>query len=73
MYIDRCVSELPAIQDDKLLQDQVRDALRRKAHGTFLWVSLVIHELQDAESYDLLQVIEEAPADLNKVYIRMLK
>ncbi|RYP01149.1 hypothetical protein DL765_010877 [Monosporascus sp. GIB2] len=37
VYIDHCISEIPAIQDNILLQTQIRDQMRRKADGTFLW------------------------------------
>ncbi|RYP60389.1 hypothetical protein DL771_010532 [Monosporascus sp. 5C6A] len=46
-YIDHCISEIPAIRDNLQLQTQVRDQMRRKADGTFLWVGLVAQELKD--------------------------
>ena len=60
-YIYHCVSELAVIQGDKSLQDQVRDILRRKANGTFLWVSLIINELKEVEKCEVLEVINEVP------------
>lgn len=72
-YIDHGVSNLAAIQYNKLLQNQVRDKIQQKANGTFLWASLVIKELEDAESWEMLQVIEEVPVDLKDVYYHMMK
>jgi hypothetical protein len=72
-YIDHCVSELAVIQDDKSLQDQVRDTLRRKANGMFLWVSLVINEPSEVEKCEVLEVVDEIPTDLDKVYVGMLE
>jgi hypothetical protein len=42
----------------------VRDELQRKANGTFLWVALMMEELEKPESWDPLAVVEEAPAGL---------
>jgi hypothetical protein len=72
-YIDHCVSKLAAIHNDKLLQDQVRQQMRQKANGTFLWVSLIFKELEDASSWEVQQVIGEMPEDLKDVYNRMVK
>jgi hypothetical protein len=72
VYIDHCVSELTEIQNDKGLQDRVRSEMRRKANGTFLWVSLVIKELRDAMSWEVPQIIDEVPTDLKDVYRRMM-
>ncbi|RYP25336.1 hypothetical protein DL767_008431 [Monosporascus sp. MG133] len=51
-YIDHCISETPAIQNSIQLQTQIRDQMRRKADGTFLWVGLVAQELK-AIHYDI--------------------
>ncbi|RDW62302.1 hypothetical protein BP6252_11735 [Coleophoma cylindrospora] len=72
LYIDRCISELAQIQYENSLQDQVRNILERKANGTFLWVALVLQELKKAESFEMLDVINEAPADLVDLYRRMI-
>jgi NACHT domain len=70
-YIDYYVPKLAALQFDKSLQDQVRDIIRQKANGTFLWVSLVIKELKEVETWEILKVINEMPMDLKEVYRRM--
>jgi hypothetical protein len=72
VYIDRCISELPEIQYKISLQDQVRDILQRKSGGTFLWVALVVRELKNAESFEVLDVINEAPRGLEQLYRRMM-
>ncbi|KAH7114766.1 hypothetical protein B0J13DRAFT_238627 [Dactylonectria estremocensis] len=54
------------------LQDQVRDEMRRKADGTFLWVALVAQELQNVRSWDVLSVLKQMPADLVPLYRRMM-
>ncbi|KAM6504757.1 hypothetical protein FSOLCH5_015252 [Fusarium solani] len=73
VYIDDKVSQLESLQDDDALRDQVRHVLRHKATGTFLWVALVVQELKTAESWDVLDVLEEMPMGLEELYGRMLK
>ncbi|KHO11514.1 NAD(P)-binding domain protein [Metarhizium robertsii ARSEF 23] len=74
-YIRHRVSELVEIQNDKRLQEQVREKMQARANGTFLWVSLVIKELKDENlmSWDFLKVIDEMPTELNDLYGRMLE
>jgi hypothetical protein len=80
IYIEDKLSDLEALQDDTLLEDgallkdRVRDILREKANGTFLWVALVVQELskEDVESWHVLQIVEEVPPSLYGMYDRML-
>ncbi|OCK73542.1 HET-domain-containing protein [Lepidopterella palustris CBS 459.81] len=71
-YIDHCLSELTEIQHDKLLRDLVREKMQRKANGTFLWVSLVMRDLKEAMSWEVLQVLDEVPVELKDVYCQMM-
>nr|ADA68836.1 HET-R [Podospora anserina] len=73
-YIDGKLSGLASLQDDTSLKNQVRDILHQKANGTFLWVALVIQELSedDVESWHALQIVEEVPSGLDRMYDRML-
>ena len=70
-YVGRCVSELAEIQENENLQAAVREELRRKANGTFLWVSLAVKELKEAMSWEMLEILKEVPLDLNDIYHRM--
>ncbi|KAM7188910.1 hypothetical protein V8F33_010357 [Rhypophila sp. PSN 637] len=80
IYIDNKLSGLEPLQDGALLEDgallkdRVRDILRDKANGTFLWVSLVVQELskEDVESWHVLQIVKEVPPGLYGMYDRML-
>ena len=55
------------------LRDKIRDALTDKAGGTFLYVSLVLHDLQKITiSAQVTQKLKELPSDLNKMYDRIL-
>jgi hypothetical protein len=72
MFINFKVSQLTKIKDNSTLREQVRYQMQEKANGTFLWVSLVFQELEKVESWDVLQVLEEIPKDLQKLYDRMM-
>lgn len=72
-YIKFSVKRLDSVRDDEDLQDDLDKAMRQKANGTFLWVSLVMKELEHVESWDVLQVVDEIPSDLKEVYARMMK
>jgi hypothetical protein len=72
VYIDHKLSRIESLQENSL-REQVRDELRRKSTGTFLWVALVMQELEKPESWDPLAVVEEAPAGLHQLYDRMME
>ncbi|KAJ4859826.1 WD domain, g-beta repeat domain-containing protein [Trichoderma breve] len=72
-YIDEKVSELKSLQDNEALQEQIRHTLRQKTDGTFLWVSLVIQQLQAVGSGDVEAVISAVPTDLQGIYAQMLE
>jgi hypothetical protein len=73
-FINHKVSELASIEHDRALQDKIRNEIHGKANGTFLWAALVFQALEreKVESWDMLQVIKEMPADLQKLYDRMM-
>ncbi|KAH6883939.1 hypothetical protein B0T10DRAFT_518470 [Thelonectria olida] len=64
--------ELNARHGNKSLQDQVRDEMRCKADGTFLWVALVAQELQKVQSWDVISVLKQMPSGLTPLYRRMM-
>lgn len=72
-YIKLRVANLSSIADNEDLQAEVRDVMRRKAHGTFLWVALVIGELDEASSWEVQHIVKELPESLKEVYRRMIK
>jgi hypothetical protein len=71
-YIKHEVSLLLSIQDNEDRQGELQEAMQQKANGTFLWVSLVMKELEEVESWEIMQVIKEMPTDLTAVYQRMI-
>ncbi|KAI1207640.1 WD40 repeat-like protein [Annulohypoxylon truncatum] len=72
-YIDHCISEIPALQKQLNLQVYVRDQMRQKAHGTFLWVGLVVQELKKARSFQIKPIINAVPTGLVELYSRMIR
>ena len=73
MFINFKVSKLPLIADDSTLQETVRGQIYAKASGTFLWAALVLKELETVESWDVLEVLQEMPPELEPLYFRMLE
>jgi len=71
VYIDEKLSYVDSLED-ATLRSQVREVLRQKADGTFLWVALVVQELEKPESWNPLEVVEEAPVGLHQLYDRMV-
>jgi hypothetical protein len=72
-YIEHTVSQLVSLKGDRQLQYQVRDAMYRKADGTFLWAALVAKELQNVQAWDVLRVLEQIPPGLMPFYERMME
>jgi hypothetical protein len=73
IFINHKVSQLTKIKDNSTLQKQVRNQVRGKANGTFLWVALVLQELERVETWDILEVLKEIPAGLQQLYDRMMR
>ncbi|EHK27336.1 uncharacterized protein TRIVIDRAFT_132350, partial [Trichoderma virens Gv29-8] len=72
VYIKHSISNLLSIRDDSDLRDKLHRIIQQKAHGTFLWVSLVMKELKKVRQWDLMMVVEEFPEGLAALYKRMI-
>ncbi|KAF9769280.1 hypothetical protein IL306_013317 [Fusarium sp. DS 682] len=70
-YVDHKVAHLVSLKGDKSLQDQVRDEMRHKADGTFLWVALFAQELQKGRRWNVLSVFKGILPGLTQLYRRM--
>ena len=73
-FINVRVDELSKMKGYKSpLKEKIRSALTEKAGGTFLYVSLVLHDLKKTIiSAQVTQKLKELPSDLNRVYDRIL-
>lgn len=67
-YIRHHIHEIEALKDDEQLQAKALDILKGKAQGTFLWVALVVEQLHETDHWDVENVLEEVPKDLESLY-----
>ncbi|KAL4923657.1 uncharacterized protein BDV17DRAFT_296150 [Aspergillus undulatus] len=74
IFINDRVSRLKALQRNRTLFEQVKEQLLRKSDGTFLWVALVIQEMQKCRRLtEMVQLLERSPRGLTALYDRMLQ
>ncbi|KAK6536048.1 hypothetical protein TWF281_000294 [Arthrobotrys megalospora] len=71
-YIKHSISGLSSVFDDEAEKAAAYDIMRRKANGTFLWVSIVTQELKLANRWNVQTILDETPPDLREVYRRMI-
>ncbi|KAL4733207.1 hypothetical protein BDV11DRAFT_175905 [Aspergillus similis] len=73
-YINYKVLQLRILKHDHELREQVRKQLSHRSDGTFLWVALVIEELQKCLFKDeILDTLQDIPSDLSGLYNQMLE
>lgn len=71
-FIDSRMSRLPV--GDGNGQKKLKENLLCKSSGSFLWVSLIIQELEQTYSEeDAEEILNEIPEDMNRLYARMLE
>ncbi|KAL7926408.1 hypothetical protein ACQKWADRAFT_328206 [Trichoderma austrokoningii] len=77
LYISYKASQLPILQDEPELKEEVCRRMRNKANGTFLWVAIVFKSLDSMRYYDdnseVLKMLDEMPEDLTQLYATMLE
>ncbi|KAL5091796.1 hypothetical protein Trisim1_002609 [Trichoderma cf. simile WF8] len=67
-YIKHHIRQIDALKSDDRLQGKTLDLLKAKAQGTFLWVALVVEQLHKTDHWDVENVLEEVPKDLESLY-----
>ena len=72
-FIDYKLGMISALRDDHEMKRHVRDIMREKAEGTFLWVALVAKELEKSQSWEILSVLSDVPVGLEELYDRMMQ
>ncbi|KAM7220964.1 NACHT domain containing protein, partial [Rhypophila decipiens] len=72
-YITERTSRIESLQSDASLYEHVCQVLHQKAEGTFLWVALVINELENVDSWDVREVVDDVPKGLDELYARMME
>ncbi|RAL03535.1 uncharacterized protein BO80DRAFT_453197 [Aspergillus ibericus CBS 121593] len=71
-YISNRIAELQSLQDDDTLLKYVQQILQKKAEGTFLWVALVVQELEHVDGWKVEEVVNDVPRGLDDLYQRMI-
>jgi hypothetical protein len=73
-YLDHKVPQLDCIRDNTALQRETKSRLQEKANGTFLWVSLVLTQLESECFLEsaVLRMIEDFPPGLWPLFERMM-
>ena len=73
-FIDAKVDILSITKGYSLeLKEKIKFALMEKAGGTFLFVSLILHDIRTTKAtFQVQQKLRGLPSDLNKVYDRIL-
>ncbi|KAJ5295676.1 Pfs NACHT and WD domain protein [Penicillium antarcticum] len=72
-YINYGISQLGLLKHDKTLEEHVRIQLHQKSDDTFLWVSLVIQDLQKCQHLGaMIEMLEGIPKGLSALYDRMV-
>ncbi|PLB43320.1 hypothetical protein P170DRAFT_369815 [Aspergillus steynii IBT 23096] len=71
-YIDKKALELKSVTDNEARLAEISEQLKEKASNTFIWVSLVIRELKDADSHHWTKILGQLPRDLEDLYRKLL-
>ncbi|KAM3549052.1 hypothetical protein MY1884_008914, partial [Beauveria asiatica] len=74
-YIDTKVNEMRDIGGHEYplhLKETVRTALRSRAEGTFLWVSLMLAELGGVLMRHVEEKLKDLPQELDGIYVKIL-
>ncbi|KFY45994.1 hypothetical protein V494_00659 [Pseudogymnoascus sp. VKM F-4513 (FW-928)] len=73
MYIDFTVDQLAKRRGyAPTLKEMVQNALKNEAEGTFLWVSLMVADLEKEPKYNVKRKLNNLPKGLNETYSRIL-
>ncbi|UKZ54103.1 hypothetical protein TrVGV298_007909 [Trichoderma virens] len=73
-YISTRVAELSRSKDyPDTLSNYVKEVLKDKSAGTYLWVSFVVKDLQTMEVSEVEESLEQLPQGLDALYQRILE
>ncbi|GAT23257.1 NACHT and WD40 domain protein [Aspergillus luchuensis] len=72
-YIDRKVQVLRDKAQNQERVDRIKDQLHDRASNTYIWVSLVFEEIENAPEARWQKVIEDTPRQLNELYDYLLR
>ncbi|KAK2038280.1 hypothetical protein LZ31DRAFT_570242 [Colletotrichum somersetense] len=72
VFIDTRLSQLQMLENDSATRDNIRREIQSKATGNFLWVDMVIRELQAARPSVMLDTLTKMPPGLEPFYDMMM-
>lgn len=52
---------------------RIADELREKSGGTFLWVAIVCKELESAQDFEVMEILQEMPTGLHDLYGKLVQ
>ena len=73
-FISTSVKQLENIDGFKAIQQEVEQILLKGSEGTFLWVNLIMQEIEKKKTFtEILAAIKDIPQGLNNKYNHMLQ
>lgn len=67
-YINRSIHNIEALEHNEDLRAYTTNILRSKANGTYLWVSLVVGQLQNTDQRNIKHILNKMPEGLENLY-----
>ncbi|KAK1242828.1 hypothetical protein MKX08_005640 [Trichoderma sp. CBMAI-0020] len=67
-YINRSIHNIEALEHDENLRAYTTNILKSKANGTYLWVSLVVGQLQNTDHRNIKHILNKIPEGLENLY-----
>lgn len=71
-YIDFRVTKLERNLSLSTMEE-ITHELRKRSEGTFLWVAIVCKELESAQEYEAMEILQEMPAGLKELYGKLVQ
>ena len=74
LFVESNTESLPTLgQDEEAGHENMINSIVQRSNGCFLWVRLVINELRRVHTAtEVEKILEDAPADMDDLYIRIL-
>ncbi|UPK93552.1 hypothetical protein LCI18_004487 [Fusarium solani-melongenae] len=72
-YIHHRMGSLHRLRMSEEKKEELQNRLLRKAGDTFLWLSIVMAELKNVASWDIDDVVDGLPDDLESLYVKLLQ
>lgn len=72
-YINSKLTMLREQNLTHLKAKKVAKEVKERSEGTFLWVSIVFKELENAQDYEVMDILKEMPTGLNELYGKLIQ